>query len=273
VDETYGPLEWRLPESHAVYWATVGFQKSRKKDLITLRRTIYQPLQLAFQRGRLIEIHSDEGPRYQFGPNLAMLPRANRAYLDMAEDDPEYRDHILRAHRNFLKDAVYFLYANNRRAEAQKWWDYLLEQYPDAIFNDARTTRLDTTRLADITLDDYAAAKVTEDIGETSNVRMRSNIEGLLLSSYFYLANDLDDEAVGHERLAQIAHARFMREITRTKQEARVGLPPFEEMKREALEVFRQTHEPQFVARLYTRLGLPMPTEPEAPPAAPSTTQ
>jgi len=38
-------------------------------------------------------------------------------------------------------------------------------------------------------------------------------------------------------------------------------------MKREALEVFRQTYEPEFVARLYTRLGLPLPspTEPDPP--------
>ena len=261
VDETYGPLEWRLPETHAVYWATVGFNKSRRQDLITLRRTIYQPLQMAFQRGRLIEIQTRDGPSFQFGPNLAMLPRANRAYLDMAEEDAEYRDHILNAHRNFLKDAVYFLFTHNRRGEAQKWWDYLLEQYPDVVFNDARTTRLDSTRLADITLEEYAAAKVTEDVAETSNVRMRSNIEGLLLTSFFYLANDLDDEAIGHERLARIAHERFMREISRTKQEGRVGLPEFDVMKREALEIFRLTYEPEFVARLYTRLGLPLPSE------------
>jgi hypothetical protein len=268
VDETYGPLEWRLPESHSIYWATVGFDKSRKKDLITLRRTIYQPLQMAFQRGRLIEIHTEEGTRFQFGPNLAMLPRANQAYLDMAEGDPEYRDHIRVAHRNFLKDAVYFLYTHNRRGEAEKWWAYLLEQYPDAMFTDVRTPTHDSVRLADITLDDYAAAKVTEDVGETSNVRMRSNIEGLLLTSYFYLANDLDDEAIGHERLARVAHERFMREIGRSKQQGRVGLPEFDAMKREALEVFRQNYEPEFVARLYTRLGLPLPSATEADPPA-----
>jgi hypothetical protein len=35
-------------------------------------------------------------------------------------------------------------------------------------------------------------------------------------------------------------------------------------MKQEALEVFRQTYHPELVARLYTRLGLPLPTD--APP-------
>jgi hypothetical protein len=68
VDDEYGPLEWRLPESHAVYWATYGMKRAKKdKDQITLRRSIYQPLQTAFQRGRLIEFDTPEGKRFQFG--------------------------------------------------------------------------------------------------------------------------------------------------------------------------------------------------------------
>jgi hypothetical protein len=192
-----------------------------------------------------------------------MLPSADRAYLQMAAEDPENREHILRAHRNFLKDAVYFLYTHNRKAQAEQWYRYLLDKYPDAIFSDARKTNLDLTRMADLTVDEYAAAKVTEDIGETSNERMRSNLEGLLITSFFYLANDLDEEALGHERLAQVAWARFQRQILRTKnQEVRVGLDPFETIKRNALDLFRQTYHPELVARLYTRLGLPLPSEP-----------
>src|SRR5262245_5462573 len=28
IDDTYGPLEWRLPEAHAIYWATRGLQQA-----------------------------------------------------------------------------------------------------------------------------------------------------------------------------------------------------------------------------------------------------
>jgi hypothetical protein len=253
IDQEYGPLEWRLPEAHSVYWATLGFQKSKKKDLMTLRRAIFQTLQLMFQRGRLIQLPTGEGTRIIFGPNLAMLPRADRTYLRMAEEaEPENHEHILRAHRNFLKD--------NRRAEAETWYNYLLERYPDALFSDARKSKLDNTRMADITVDEYAAAKITEDIGETSNVRMRSNLEGLLVTSFFYLANDLDDEALGHDRLAQVAWARYQREIDRPGQQVRIKLPPLETLKQEALNVFRATYHPELIARLYTRLGLPLPS-------------
>src|SRR5262249_8836535 len=30
VDEKYGPLEWRLPEAHAIYWAAVGLEKAKE---------------------------------------------------------------------------------------------------------------------------------------------------------------------------------------------------------------------------------------------------
>ena len=77
VDDLYGPLEWRLPEAHAIYWASFGLEKcignrARTNDIITLRRVIYQSMQLAFQRGRLVEINFGAST---FSPNdLVDLP-------------------------------------------------------------------------------------------------------------------------------------------------------------------------------------------------------
>lgn len=273
IDDEYGPLEWRLPEAHAVYWATIGFRKSKSKDLMPLRRTLYQPLYLAFQRGRLIVLNTPAGRQFQFGPNLAMIPNANRAYERMAADDAEYRDHIKNAHRNFLKDAIYYLYTHNRRAEAEQWKRYLEKEYPDVLFTDYRQTDKPSVRVADLTLDEYAAARVTEVVGETSNIRVTSAIEGLLVTAYYNLALDLDDEAIGHERLAQVAWDRFQRNTE--KQKDRVSLAPFAQLKIDALRLFEQTYSDELVARLRSRLGLPapVPSTNAAPPAAGGTPQ
>ena len=273
IDDEYGPLDWRLPEAHAVYWATMGFKKARKKDVVALRRTIFQPMQLAFQRGRLIINDTPQGRRYRFAPNLQMLPRANEAYLKMAAEDEQYRDNILRAHRNFLKDAVYFLYTANRRADAERWYTYLLRQYPDAQFQDARSEDRGLLPLAGLSVDDYAVARVTEDIGETSNVRLTGNILGLLVTHFFFLATDADDEAVGHERLARIAYERFQRKIAAARQQQRVALPPYDEMKLEALRQFEQDY-PDLAPQVRTRLNLPTPQASAAEPsvAPPATT-
>src|SRR6266436_1257939 len=61
VNERYGPLEWRLPEAHAIYWAAEGLESAKEhptkikpEDMITLRRVIYQCMLLSFQRGHLV---------------------------------------------------------------------------------------------------------------------------------------------------------------------------------------------------------------------------
>ena len=80
VDERYGPLEWRLPEAQAIYWAALGLKKAaehptkiKEDDLITLRRVIYQSMLLSFQRGRLVT--NPFAKVFEFGPNLELIPR------------------------------------------------------------------------------------------------------------------------------------------------------------------------------------------------------
>jgi hypothetical protein len=54
VDTLYGPFDWRLPEAHAVYWAAEGIRHAPRRDVLPLRRVIWQAMNAAFLRGRLI---------------------------------------------------------------------------------------------------------------------------------------------------------------------------------------------------------------------------
>src|SRR5689334_21093734 len=110
VDDHYGPLDWRLPEAHAIYWAYKGLEaakehpsKVNKEDLITLRRLVYQSMQLSFQRGRLVM--NPFAKAFDLAPNLEVIPKVSAAYEQAADEDEKNHDHILRAHRNFLRDA------------------------------------------------------------------------------------------------------------------------------------------------------------------------
>ncbi|HVY70589.1 MAG TPA: hypothetical protein VHH73_11705 [Verrucomicrobiae bacterium] len=258
VDDHYGPLEWRLPEAHAIYWAWLGMKEGGPKDRSTLRRSIFQTMQLAFHRGRIIENKfSDE---LQYGPNLAIIPNANKAYEEMIEQDPELRENFKTGHKNFLLAAVYFLYTHNHITEANKYFQMVKEKYPSAI-------------PPDISLDEYAVKQITEQLGETSQDKMKAMLEGYWQNSYFYLALGEDDQATGLDRLARLAWQRFAQETKMSK--GRVHLPDIEFMKREALDAIldpRNEVNPQLVAQLRTRLGLGAPTNaPEstvpAPPA------
>ena len=105
VDEKYGPLEWRLPEASAIYWAYLGLRyaaanpsRTKQDDLINLRRVIYQSLLLDIYRGRMERDPYEKV--FELGPNLAIIPKLNDAYEQAMKDDPKDRTQIEDAQRN-----------------------------------------------------------------------------------------------------------------------------------------------------------------------------
>src|SRR5437667_2694271 len=104
------------------------------------------------------------------------------------------RDHILGSHRNFLRDAVYFLYENNRMSDAEYWFKYLCQKYPKKNLIDARPDSLPGT----VTLDEFAVACIQTDISETSRDRVKASIEGMLKRRYLSLAVGEDAHAAGY---------------------------------------------------------------------------
>jgi len=267
VDQRYGPLEWRLPEAHAVYWAALGLKvaaqnptKTKTDDLITLRRVIYQSMQLSFQRGRLVSNPFIKS--FEFGPNLEIIPKVSAAYEQAAEEDKNNHDHILRAHRNFLRDAVYFLYEHNRLTDSARWYKYLAEKYPDKPILDGKPNSFPRN----LTFDEYAIARVTEDVGETDRNRLKATIEGLFVNSYMSLAIDEDERYEGFRLMARKIWTTYMSKIKGS--EGRIGLPPLEEIDREVLGRMLDTQQgvpPALRAVLRTKLR--MAPESTAPPA------
>jgi hypothetical protein len=44
LEQRFGPLDWRLPESHAIYWADRGVSVADGPERLLCRRGVYQPL-------------------------------------------------------------------------------------------------------------------------------------------------------------------------------------------------------------------------------------
>lgn len=242
VDEQFGPLDWRLPETHAIYWAYLGLEVAKEDQKMTLRRSIYQSMQLAFQRGRLIE--NEFTGTYEFGPNLNLIDKVNSAYELMKEEQPDMADHIGTGHRNFLREAVYFLYTHSRMTEAQEWFSYLKELYPEGVPQG-------------MTLDEYAVSRVTEVAGDTSSPRTISVLQGLVSRSYYLLAIGEDDQATGHMDLARTIHTTYNRKV---KDNERVAIPEFDMIRTEILNNILNSQadtNAEVVARLKSALGLP----------------
>lgn len=266
VNEKYGPLEWRLPEAHAIYWAALGLEKAREhptkvksEDLIQLRRVIYQSLQLSFQRGRLT---ADPYSRtFDFGPNLDIVQKVSDAYEQAMIDDPNMRGNIQNAHRNLLINAAYFLYENDRIPEALKWYRYLGQKYPDKPLITGQPDSLPNK----ITLEEFALARIVEDVGETSRDRVKAAIQGQLVMSYRELILGNKKRYEGLQHLAGVLRETYMKKIGGAQGRIdAIGLPTLDEMR---AEVLRTILDPEkdiwpYEMRAALRAALNMPAEP-----------
>ena len=274
IDAQYGPLDWRLPEAHAIYWGARGLAAAKENpgkvkadDLITVRRNIYQSMLQAFHHGRIIDNPFDKTSGIELEPNLDLIPKVNDAYETIMSEDAANRDHIATAHRNFLKDAVYFLYENNRLKEAARWYKMLGDKYPDKNILDDQPNSFPRT----LSLDEYAVARVQSEIGDTSQERITGVIEGLIARSYLQMAIGQDDHSVGYKLLARKVYDKYQNSISKMASNvARVGLPPFEVLNRAVLNRLLDTQKPvlPFAARAVIRTQLGMSAETSAPPPA-----
>jgi hypothetical protein len=257
VDQEYGPLDWRRPETHAIYWASRGKRMAKTpKDLITLRRVLYQSMQMAFMRGRFVENPFDN--RIDFGPNLDIVDKVNATYEQALAEDAEMRDNISRAHKNFLLDAVYFLYVHARLREAEKWLAAVKAKYP-------------ADYPPNTTLDSYALGRIGADATETDMNRTSSNLRGILAQACYYYAIGEDDQSKGLELLAANVYNRYQGKIVGGPSSTRVGLPPLANIKQDVLQ---RALDPEhgfsaaLAAQLRRRLGLPAAAPSTNPPPA-----
>jgi hypothetical protein len=229
VDEDWGPLDWRLPDSHAIYWGALGLEKAKEfpdkvtpGDIITLRRVIYQSMLQSFDHGRIID--NPFITQIELGPNFAIVQKVNDAYETEMREDTNYAAHIGVAHRNFLADAAYYLYEDNRMADARKWYNYLSKRYPDKSLLDNQPNSYP----GNLSLDQFAIGRVQQDVGDTSQDATTAAIEGLLLHAYEDLAIGQDDRYTGERLLARRVYDNYQAKINQySPDKGRTGLPPF----------------------------------------------
>jgi hypothetical protein len=136
VDAAYGPLDWRLPDAHAIYWAVEGKPFAKDFDAGRLDRMIFQALADAFRQGRIAP--GTNANHFALAPNLEILPQVNAHYLATVRAYPN-DDTIKTSHANFLKDAITLLYQAQRKQEASARLAELAERYPTAV----KTNQLD----------------------------------------------------------------------------------------------------------------------------------
>lgn len=142
------PIDWRTPYSQAIYWSMYGVKKAkelktvREFDLINTDRVLLFSLSKLRESGRYVFRLNIDEPMDSYlaiSPDFRYLESMHNMYLEMgkrhAEEDEDVTgktsELLKTGHINFLRDSVVELWLAGRKADAQKWFDYLADTYKD----------------------------------------------------------------------------------------------------------------------------------------------
>lgn len=141
--EKYGPIDWRNPAAHALYWSARGVENALTRatdetmkdyDFINTDRVVMQSLQELYRSGEMYFDYMDweagQTATYIAVPNAHFIQPYHELVTsgELLDRNPFERTRkrpyrvIAAGYENFLKDAVRFLYRRGQIAEAEKWY-------------------------------------------------------------------------------------------------------------------------------------------------------
>lgn len=141
--QKYGPIDWRHPCAHALYWSARGVEQGlvrateetmKDYDFINTDRVVMQSLQELYRSGDLyfdyLDWEAGQFATYVAVPNPHFIEPYHQLVTsgELLDRNPFERTAkrpyrvIAAGYENFLKDAVTFFYRRGQRAEAEKWY-------------------------------------------------------------------------------------------------------------------------------------------------------
>ena len=224
VIRKFGPVDFRLPAAHALYWGARGTDVGRMKvnehnadslDFVNAFRLVMQSIQDLWRFGDVyfnyLDVHEQRTAYYQGMPNPYFVPTYGGmleeivAQSGLFEADRRPYRQFSAGYENFLRDAIRFFYRRGNHAQAEYWLD-VLRNWPGQNMNDPE--RIDEMALS---LKDFSERQIFEAMG-SPQVAV-SEVSGALQGAYYsgLLAGDLDVFAA-QWKYARSAHAFFFSE-------------------------------------------------------------
>jgi hypothetical protein len=281
LNETYGPidrkdpnthlpLDWRHPDTHAIYWTTKGLQIAGKKDFsipeIHTDRIINHSLQDLFRSGKIfiydvpVETSSDSDlqmPQTKMEkeiflrPDLRMFEPYNKSALARIEKYEYLKEErtgslqsLKDSHRNMLRNAIFSFYQAGHIQQAQKIYDQMRQLYPQDEFK--------------VPLVIFVRNRLREELQNTTVDNAKEIVGMMLRESYFRYAIHDDDEAFGREKMAKEVYDHYQ---SPRVDEHRIDLPDFTLLRYLALIDFLndQQYPPNMRLALFNRINLERP--------------
>lgn len=217
--DQFGPMDLRLPDAHAIYWAYQGKKYAGEKYSIYYDRIIYIAMQSVFRRGKLVLIEQDNDTIFITEPDKRFVKPMNKLYEQLFakyKDSPEHTKNIRASYYYFLKEAVVLMYTFNEPDQSRKYFEILAKNYPEKIKS--------ATYLS------FVLSEFTGTVKFGNYDQIKALVFNLIRQSYWNLALGNDDEYTGYLNLAKIMITEYEKSIGN---QDRLKLPP--------LNVIRQT--------------------------------
>lgn len=238
INKEYGDMDWRVPESQAIYWATMGIKRTPGNRDLSCDRIITQSLYEAFRSGRILMIDDKAFETITLVPNLKLVDSVYERYRKVQEIyEPDSSMSTFRSARiNFLKDAISTLYNYGSFSKSAEYYKKLQAEEPGAH------------RMA---LDDFVMMQWAEDVRDASVKKASEIVSGLIFRSLYYLIYNDHDAAVANERMARFVYNKYQKDMG---SDARTTLPPYGDMKKAMIENLSKTMNPAMVEILKQKI-------------------
>ncbi|MEM1098276.1 MAG: hypothetical protein AAGH92_05750 [Planctomycetota bacterium] len=256
--EQHGPLDWRHPMAHSLYWAAIGIDiaetlRSADIDWVNTYRLVIHSLQSLTDYGQVsFNPLMPEGRQVDLMPEPAFLDSYGNqltAIMDAVENNEEGRFGNLRmqnfesGHENYLHKAIMLSYMYGSEAKAQEYYAEVRETYGDAAHNQSG-------RRYEQPLADLVWQFIREDFETQTTARyfFESQFHRAFMSLAYGNLN-----AFGRTMSrAQEFHDRYQNERnyeTGITEQGRLSLPPFPQMVEDAYVRFMQDPQIDLIGR------------------------
>lgn len=141
----WGPIDWRHPAAHSLYWSELGVERGENRvsdetrkafDFVNTNRVIMQSLQELWRGGEVyfnyIDFTLDGDGFYMTTPDMYFAEAYGELYAQVVRLGGIFEDPTRRAltpyasgYENFMIDVVALYYRRGELDEAERWYDRL----------------------------------------------------------------------------------------------------------------------------------------------------
>ncbi|MBN1917892.1 MAG: hypothetical protein JW889_08290 [Verrucomicrobia bacterium] len=248
--DQYGPLDFRQPEAHGLYWGAKSLEHVRPTDNRMFgERMVYFALVQIYESGRLY--YDPARGLFDRRIDLRFSDWVRDHFAQIFETYPEQQEGgVDSAYRHWMHNAIVTLYIYNEKAKAAEYLKSLADEYGRPEYK--------------LPVEEFVLLQVKQDLDDKMYEQVASNIVGFMLQSYYWLAYGEAEAAAGHEIMAQQFHRLF---VERAPERFLKAVGSWDNVKRAARDFALSEEGMPKPLRDELRRILGLPPEEEAPTA------